>query len=156
LTPALTALLAVLALTQDPTPPAPTPAPAPVPAPAPAPTPGPAPAPAAEDDDEWHDLDKVIQVVNEDILTSRALARQMFIENRRKPFKDEAEAAEKQRQLHIDRVKDALQVQAGQDMGLDPKDVDHRVKYWIDSEKERKGSAVFAQELAENGMTLFE
>jgi hypothetical protein len=156
LTPALTALLALLALSQDPTPPAPTPTPVPAPAPAPTPTPGPAPAPAAADDDEWHDLDKVIQVVNEDMLTSRAMARQMFIENRRKPFKDEAEATEKQRQLHIDRVKDALQVQAGQDMGLDPKEVDHRVKYWIDSEKERKGSAVFAQELAENGMTLFE
>ena len=80
----------------------------------------------------------------------------MLIENRRKPFKDEAEAREKERQIHISRVKDALQVQAGQDMGLDPKEVDRRVKYWIDNEKERKGSAVFAQELNENGMTLFE
>ncbi len=53
-------------------------------------------------------------------------------------------------------MKDALQVQAGQDMGLDPAQVDRQVRDWITRLKEKKGSAEFAGGLKESGLTLFE
>ena len=118
--------------------------------------PPPAAEPASEAADDWHDFDQVILVINEDMLTSRSLQREFFHAIRSNPVKDEAERREKVREIHVEHVKSALQVQAGQDMGLDPKEIDRRVKDYIDRRKEDVGSDVFAANLKESSLTLYE
>jgi len=155
-------ILAAVLLGQEPVPQAPLPEPpagqAPVPQePAPVVETDPAPTPAIEAPDEgWRNLDEVIQIVNEDMLTSRALLREMYFENRRKPFANEEEVRRKERELHVERVKEALQVQAGQDMGLDPAEIDRRVKDILEREMARRSSVGLSADLKERSMTLVE
>jgi hypothetical protein len=148
--------LALLALAQDP-PPAPQgPVQGPEPPPASAEPAGtPAPSPGA-DPHEWQDLDEFVHIVNEDGLTLRKLEREMYRRSHARPFHTQAEAQEEERRLRTESVKSALQVQAGQDMGLDPAQVDRQVKDWINRMMEKKGPVEFAEALKEDGLTLYE
>jgi hypothetical protein len=148
--------LAVLLLAQQP--PAPTQAPAHDAEPAPTGSAiiGPQWPGAASEGEKWKSLDEPIHIVNEDMLTLRKLMREMYRRNRAKPFHDQAEAQTAEKDLRVQSVKDALQVQAGQDMGLDPAQVDRQVKDWVNRKKEQKGSAEFAGLLKESGITLYE
>lgn len=153
---ALATSLAVLALTQDaaPAPQGPVQGPEPPPASsAPAETPASAATPGPED---WHDLDELVHIVNEDVLTLRKLEREMWRRSHGGHFRTPAEAQEAERELRVDSIKSALEVQAGQDMGLDPAQVDRQVKDWIGRMMEKKGPVEFAEALKEEGLTLFE
>lgn len=88
-----------------------------------------APAPAASaDEPRWQDLNGVVMIVNQDIITGRQLSKQMEeFERRNKPITNEVEARRARSLVLTDDVKRRLSEQAGQDMGIDPKLVERRV-----------------------------
>jgi hypothetical protein len=145
---------AVLSLAQDPAPAPQGPVQGPEPPPS---SSAPAEAPAATPEPEdWHELDEPVHIVNEDMLTWRKLQREMWRRNHVRPFHTQADAQESEKELRVESVKSALQVQAGQDMGLDPAQVDRQVKDWIARMMEKKGPVEFAEALKEEGLTLYE
>jgi hypothetical protein len=116
---------------------------------------GPNAAPAS--DAGWRDLNRVAQIVNEEMLTSRAIVHSIVRENQRRHFANEGEAQEAETQFRLDHVKAALAVQAGQDLGLEPAQVDRRVKDYLERMKEElQGSAGMAAYLKNKDMTLLE
>jgi hypothetical protein len=111
----------------------------------------------ASPEGEWHDLDQVVQIVNDRMLTGRELLRELSRINRKRPFANEGEAREAQKQIRSERVKDALRTQAGQDLGLDPTQVKRRIKDLMRRQQEElKGSVGMAAYLENRDRTLFE
>jgi hypothetical protein len=148
--PSLLFLLFAAAGRQDPAIPAPSPAPAGPSAPAGSST-------AAATKESWRDLDLVLQIVNEEILTTQTRIRDLQRINKRRPITNPAEAREADRMLHAERVKDALRVQAGQDLGIDPAQLDRQVKDYLRRKQESlQGSAGMAAYLQDRDRTLYE
>jgi hypothetical protein len=109
-------------------------------------------APSAEK--PWIPYDRVMMVVNQDIITERQLWRDLARTNHDHPLKDDSEKRAAQEQILTERVKARLSVQAGQDLGLDEKLVDRnvqdRMQRIIDS---KNGVASMAKFLEEKDMT---
>jgi hypothetical protein len=105
----------------------------------------------------WKDLDLVLQIVNEQILTTREFLRDYARLTRKRPVSSKAEAREAESQIRSERVKDALRVQAGQDLGIDPAQLDRQVRDIMRRTQERlKGSTGMAAYLKDRDRTLFE
>jgi hypothetical protein len=100
-------------------------------------------------------VDEVVQIVNEDMLTSGTFLRAMRIENQGKPIpRDQAGRIEQK--VHENSVKYALRIQAGQDMGLDPAQVDREARAHIEDMRDKMGPTEFAETLRRSSMTLYE
>ena len=105
----------------------------------------------------WRDLDRVILIVNEEMLTFGELTRALARENRARPFASENDANEVASRFQVARVREALRIQAGQDLGLDPTQVDRLARDNLDRRQEEMGgSAQMAAFLEANDMTLYE
>jgi len=105
---------------------------------------------------DLHLLDEVVQIVNEEMLTSRKFIRAMYMENRGKPFASEEERMRLEQRVHENSVKYALRIQAGQDMGLDAAQVDREARAYIERRRDELGPVEFADMLRRSSMTLFE
>ena len=101
-------------------------------------------------------LDRVVQIVNEDSLTSLTFLRAMRMENDWKPFANENEFRRSEQRVRDNSVRYALKIQGGQDMGLDPNEIERRTKSFVDDTRERMGAAEFAEMLHKRSITLFE
>jgi len=105
----------------------------------------------------WKDLDLVLQIVNEQKLTSKAMLRELARLNRTNPITNEGERREAERQVRSQNVQDALRVQGGQDLGIDPAQLDRQVKDMMRRMQERfQGSAGMSAYLANRDRTLNE
>ena len=112
---------------------------------------------AAAKDEGWRDLDIVLQIVNEDMLTSRTLIREMARWNRTRPITNASERAEAEQMIRRESIKESLRVQAGEDLGVDPAQLDRQVKDWLRRMQERlQGSAGMSNYLADRDRTLYE
>ncbi len=100
--------------------------------------------------------DEVVQIVNENMLTKRTFIRAMYFESQGHGFANEREQMKSQQKVQANTVKTALRVQAGQDMGLDPAQVDREARNWIESRRELLGHDAFAEMLKKSSMTLYE
>ena len=87
--------------------------------------PGPAVDARASSEEGWRNFGAIL-IVNEEMLTARTLLRDLARINRRRPLADESEWREAEREVRTERVKDALRVQAGQDLGFDPAEVEQQ------------------------------
>lgn len=85
-------------------------------------------APAAKAKPEWFEFDRVVAIVNQDIITHRQLMRDMARENDRRPINNKSELQAAQTKILTRRVKTLLSKQAGQDMGADEKLVERNVQ----------------------------
>ena len=110
-------------------------------------------APAPE---EPSTLDRVVQIVNEDALTSLTFLRAMRMENDWKPFANETEFRRSEQRVRDNSVRYALKIQGGQDMGLDPAEIERRTNSFVEDTRERMGAAEFAEMLHKRSITLFE
>lgn len=116
-----------------------------------------APSGASTRGEGWRDLDVVLQIVNEQMLTSQAMFREMARFNRRRPITNEGERREAERQIRSESVKDALRVQGGEDLGIDPAQLDRQVKDMMRRRQEQlQGSAGMAAYLEDRDRTLYE
>jgi hypothetical protein len=105
---------------------------------------------------ELHVFDEVVQIVNENMLTSVTFIRAMRFESHGRGFANEREQMDAQKKIQVETVKTALRIQAGQDMGLDPAQVDREARNWIESRRELLGQDAFAEMLRKSSMTLYE
>ncbi len=101
-------------------------------------------------------VDQVVQIVNEDMMTQRKFVTAMRMQNRGKPIASVEERNRLEQEVHEISVKAALRVQAGQDMGLDPAQVDRNARSYIEDQRARFGQEKFADLLQQSGMTLYE
>jgi hypothetical protein len=101
-------------------------------------------------------VDQVVQIVNEDMMTQRKFVTAMRMQNRGKPPQSLEERARLEQEVHEISVKAALRVQAGQDMGLDPAQVDRNARSYIEDQRAHFGQEKFAELLQQSGMTLYE
>jgi len=105
----------------------------------------------------WIPYDRVMMVVNQDIITERQLWRDLARTNRDHPLKDDSEKRAAQEQILTERVKARLSVQAGQDLGLDEKLVDRNVQDRMQRIiASKNGVASMSKFLEEKDMTLQE
>jgi len=117
----------------------------------------PAPGAVGAPGQGWHDLDVVVQIVNERMLTSRTLLREMARLNKRRPISNEGEAREAEKRIRTESVTDALRIQAGEDLGTDPVQMDRQVKDIMRRMQERyQGSAGMSAYLQDRDRTLYE
>ncbi|MFN0006873.1 MAG: peptidylprolyl isomerase [Planctomycetota bacterium] len=117
----------------------------------------PAPASDGASREGWRDFDVVLQIVNERMLTSRTLIREMGRFNKRRPITSEGEAREAEKRIRTESVTDALRIQAGEDLGTDPVQLDRQVKDIMRRMQERyQGSAGMSLYLQERDRTLYE
>src|SRR6188768_119546 len=86
--------------------------------------PQPAAAPAREG---WRELDRVVVIVNEDIVTSHVLFRDYEQLRRARSVSNENDAARMRNEIMVEQVKDKLSVQAGRNMGLETSLVEAQV-----------------------------
>lgn len=93
-------------------------------------TPATNPAPPASD---WKEVDRVVAIVNQDIVTLFQLLRDLNRELKLRPVKDKSELQNLQTEILTARVKLLLSKQAGQDLGADPKLVDRNVQDRFDA-----------------------
>ena len=108
-------------------------------------------------DEGWRDLDVVRQIVNEQMLTSRMLAREVARWNRTRPITNASERAEAELVIRRESIKESLRVQAGEDLGIDPAQLDRQVKDYLRRRQENlNGSAGMSAWLADRDRTLFE
>lgn len=117
----------------------------------------PAPAGASTHGEGWRDFDVVLQIVNERMLTSRTLVREMARVNKVRPITNEGEEREAIKQIRSENIKDSLRIQAGEDLGVDPAQLDRQVKDMMRRMQERlQGSAGMASYLENRDRTLYE
>jgi hypothetical protein len=135
MTPALL-LLAMLSL-QDPAvgPPAPPGQPAPAPQPAAASAP-------ARTEGGWRELDRVVMVVNQDIITSSRLSLSLAQLMRTRKLSSDTERRAAEMQILGERVRERLAVQAGANLGIDEKLIERRVQENLDRLRERENGTV--------------
>lgn len=114
------------------------------------------PAPGSTSAADLRVLDQPVQIVNEDMVTQRKFVQAMYLENRGRNFANDEERAKAEQRVHEISVKAALRVQAGQDMGLDPAQVDRNARSYIEDMRTRMGQAEFAEQLQRSQMTLYE
>lgn len=147
--PTLPITLLCLALAQDP---AATPPPA-----TPSPSPAPAPAPAEDSKGGWKELDKVVMIVNQDIIPKGRMLRDLEEFNKRRPIRDPNEMKRAQSEIQTAHLKQSLAAQAGQDMGIDEKLVDRIVSDRIDRMiQDRNGVVGMSAVLESKGTTTQE
>jgi hypothetical protein len=115
-----------------------------------------APANGAAPAAETAMVDQVVQIVNEDMMTQRKFVIAMRMQNRGRPPANVEERDRLEQEVHAISVKSALRVQAGQDMGLDPAQVDRNARAYIEDMRARMGQAEFADQLQKSQMTLYE
>lgn len=88
-------------------------------------SPAPTERPATEA--EWIELDHVVLIVNQDILTYRALVRDLKAALAERPTRDKSEMQQLQSSITTRRTEELLAKQAGRDMGFDEKLVERNV-----------------------------
>jgi hypothetical protein len=88
----------------------------------------PANAPAVEASPQWKDFDRVVAIVNQDIITYRQLMRDLTREDGVRRIRSQTEMQAAQTKILTRRVKALLSKQAGQDMGADKKLVERNVQ----------------------------
>jgi len=101
-------------------------------------------------------VDQPVQIVNEDMMTQRKFVTAMRFQNRGRPIANAEERDRLEQEVHAISVKAALRVQAGQDMGLDPAQVDRNARSYIEDQRARYGQEKFAELLQQSQMTLYE
>jgi hypothetical protein len=131
---------------------APAPAGAQAPSSAPAPANAPAPVGARSPLDApsrpsgaWRTLDRVEMIVNDDMVTARAIQKMLDNLRNRQTVSPEDEPRVLQ-QAKIERVRNLIAVQSGQDLGLDPKVIKHEVDEHVNTLiRQRDGVASLAE-----------
>lgn len=93
-------------------------------------------------DDGWQELDRVMMIVNEEIITRRTMGRDYFLLKREHPPANDEQDQRLQNEILTSNVKEKLRVQAGQDMGLDEAQVDRQVRDQIERETEAYSGVV--------------
>ena len=88
-------------------------------------TPGEAPSAPTP---KWIEIDRVVAIVNQDVVTLRQLQRELRAWQARNQASDESQRQRAQSEILTARVKQLLGKQAGQDMGADEKLVERNVK----------------------------
>jgi len=132
-------LLCLCALTQDPAPAAPVPdVVGPPPAAASSATTATDAAPARP----WRRVDRVVMVVNSDIITESELMRRMQMRLRDHKLTSDTQRAQAERQILGEKVRERLRVQAGANLGVDEKLLDARVRENIGRMRERENGVV--------------
>ncbi|MBL8857352.1 MAG: hypothetical protein JNL28_02450 [Planctomycetes bacterium] len=81
---------------------------------------------------QWNDIDRVVAIVNQDIITWRQLMRDFKREFDSGQLTNESEIHAAQTKILTGHVKNLLRTQAGQDLGADPKAVERTVQDWFD------------------------
>ncbi len=130
-------LFCLCALAQDP---APVPAPVPDvvrPPAAPATT-----APDAAPARPWREVDRVVMVVNSDIITESELVRRLQMLMKDYKLTTDTQRRQAERQILGDKVRERLRVQAGANLGVDEKLLDARVRENIERMTERENGVV--------------
>jgi hypothetical protein len=85
-------------------------------------------APAENAKPDWFEFDRVVAIVNQDIITYRQLMRDLAREKERHTISNKSELQATQTRILTRRVKSLLSKQAGQDMGADEKLVERNVQ----------------------------
>lgn len=93
---------------------------------------GPAAVPLRSTEPQWREFDRVMVIVNQDIITMRQLLRSLELEKASRPTMNESENQNAQTKILTESVKTRLSVQAGQDLGADEKVVERNVQDRID------------------------
>lgn len=121
----------------------------------------PAPPPAAPQQDPaiagkpWVPYDRVMMIVNQDMITELQVWRDLRAWDRESPTKDPGELSRRQQEILTKAVTDRLKIQAGQDIGLDEKLVERNVQDRLQRLIESKGGAVaFSKNLEEFGQSM--
>lgn len=116
-----------------------------------------APPAASAPEEGWREFNAVLQIVNERMLTSQTLLREMMRMNRKRSLGTEGERREAARQIRSQSVTDALRIQAGEDLGTDPVQLNRQVNDMMRRMQEHyQGSAGMSAYLQENDRTLYE
>jgi len=116
-----------------------------------------APEGASANAEGWRDLDVVLQIVNERMMSTQTLQRELIRLNRRRAITTAGEEREAVNRIRTESIKDALRVQAGEDLGVDPAQLDRQVKDYLRRLQERlKGSAGMSNYLEDRDRTLYE
>lgn len=112
-------------------------------------------APAAADEG-WKALDRVVIIVNDEILTQRDIGRELWLIDKRQGLNDD-EARVEEKRIRARRVREMIRVQAGQDMGLPAAQVERSARDYIERDLDRFGSSQEkARHLQEMDMTFRE
>lgn len=82
----------------------------------------------ARPSDGWKELDRVVVIVNEDILTQRALQRDLQRIKNKQGLEGKNALQQAQNDILTQHVREKLWVQAGQDLGVEPAQVQRLVK----------------------------
>lgn len=101
----------------------------------------------APDERRWQLVDSVLVIVDEQILTRSQLLKDVAQLQGRGAVTTERELAEAQRYILRQRVRQKVQVQAGQDLGLDPKAIEQSLNNLFERRIEEVGGT---SELAES------
>lgn len=110
--------------------------------------------PAARDDGGWVELDRVVMIVNHDILPLGRMQRDLERSFAGGPNPTRSEIQRRQTEIQSLHVRNSLASQAGQDLGADEKLVDRLVNDRIQREIEgRNGVVGLAAYLESRGMT---
>lgn len=113
------------------------------------------PAPPATVETKWRDLDRVVAIVNQDIITLRELSREIAAKRREREIKNDSELQALQDETLTTSVNTRLSIQAGQDLGADEKIVDHEVQEQVDRLIEKSNGVVgLSKFLAEKDMSV--
>jgi hypothetical protein len=90
----------------------------------------------------WKDLDRVVVIVNEDIFTYRALQQQLVKIKNKHGLEGKNALQEAQSEILTESVKERLWVQGGQDLGVDPEQVQRMVRDHLERLEERYDGVV--------------
>ncbi len=90
----------------------------------------------------WQTVDRIVMVVNQDIITSSRLERDMKQITKTRKLTSDTEIRAAETQILTDRVKERLRVQAGANLGVDEKMIDARVADSLERMRERENGMV--------------
>jgi len=102
---------------------------------------------------EWKGLDKVVMIVNQDIIPAGRMQRDLDDLQKRRPLSDANERQRAQTEIQTAYVKASLAAQAGQDLGFDEKLVDRILSDRIDREIKARNGVVGMSALLESRNT---
>lgn len=100
------------------------------------------PAPATVPARPWRNVDRIVMVVNQDIITESQLLRDLKQLARTRKLTTETEQRAAEMQILGDRVRQRLRVQAGAILGVDEKLIDARVADSLEQMRKRENGVV--------------
>jgi hypothetical protein len=101
---------------------------------------------------EFVPIGGIVQIVNDDAITAARLERSMNQLRRRYPVTTKEEFDQLLALARQRAIEERLQTQAGENMGLDAAEVEHRAKLNFERRKEKEGLQTMAGYFAESGL----